>query len=146
MEYLQQVSSADCLVENFAVNNKRKNVHSLQEKSNKLSKMSGLEDEECDSKNLLPTDGSRALSASRILRDLKQPAAPPSEARICAVITPFFMSSKCLNGNLCLFSLLIMFWATQDDWHFQKAILIGLESVLGVDQILQLGYVKSYFL
>ena len=63
---------------------------------------------------------------SRILRDLKQPAAPPSEAKIRAVITPFFMSSKFLNGNLYLFSLLIMFWATQDDWHFPKAILIGL--------------------
>ena len=103
MEYLQQVSSADCLVENFAVNNKRKNVHSLQEKRNKLSKMSGLEDEECNSTKLLPTDGSRALSASRIPRDLKQPAAPPSKARICDVFTPFFKSSKHLDGNFCLF-------------------------------------------
>ena len=87
----------------FPVNNQRKNERSLQEKSNKLSKMYGLEDEECDSTNLLPTDGSRALSASRILRDLKQPAAPPSEARICAVITLFFKSSKHLDGNFCLF-------------------------------------------
>jgi hypothetical protein len=38
-----------------------------------------------------------------------------------------------------------MFWATQDDWHFPKAILIGLWSILGVEQILQLSYVKSYF-
>ena len=68
--------------------------------------MSELDDEECNRTNLSRTDGCWALSVSRILRDLKQPAAPPSEARICAVITPFFMSSKCLNGNLCLFSLL----------------------------------------
>ena len=107
--------------------------------------MSELDDEECYRTNLSRTDGCWALSVSRILRDLKQPAAPPSEARICAVITPFFMSSKCLNGNLCLFSLLIMFWATQDDWHFPKAILIGLGSLLAVEQILQLGYVKSWF-
>jgi hypothetical protein len=107
--------------------------------------MSELDDKECYRTNLSRTDGCWALSVSRILRDLKQPAAPPSEARICAVITPFFMSSKCLNGNLCLFSLLIMFWATQDDWHFPKAILIGLWSILGVDRILQLGYVKSCF-
>jgi len=67
--------------------------------------MSGLKDEECDSTNLLPTDGSRALSASRIPRDLKQPAAPPSESRNCAVITPFFKSLKHLNGNfVCFFS------------------------------------------
>ena len=55
------------------------------------------------------------------------------------------MSSKFLNGNLYLFSLLIMFWATQDEWHFTKAILIGLGCVLRVDRILQLSYVKSYF-
>ena len=75
--------------------------------------MSELDDEECNRTTLSRTDGCWALSVSRILRDLKQQAAPPSEARICAVFTPFFMSSKCLNGNLYLFSLLIIFGDTR---------------------------------
>ena len=45
----------------------------------------------------------KPLSVSRILRDLKQPAAPPSEARVSAITFPFFKSPRRLNDNLCLF-------------------------------------------
>ena len=67
-----------------------------------------LYDEKCDSTNLLPTDGCWTLSASRILCDLKQPAASPSEARICTLITPFFKFSKHLNGCFVYLSLLMI--------------------------------------
>ena len=76
--------------------------------------MPELDDGECNSTNLLRTDGCWALSASRILRDLKQQAAPPSEARNCAVITPFFKSLKHLDGNfVCYFSAYNIMYETK---------------------------------
>ena len=85
------------------MDNKRKNGHFLPVKSNKFSKTLEFDDEKYNSTDLLPTDGSRALSASRILRDLKQPVAPPFEAGACAIMTPFFKLPRQLNDNLCLF-------------------------------------------
>ena len=101
--WLLQYTSKDLHFGQSPVDNKRKNGHFPPEKSSKFSKTLELNDEEYDGANLSPMDGSRALSASRILRDLKQPAAPPSEANISAVITPFFKSPRRLNDNLCLF-------------------------------------------
>ena len=72
------------------MDNKRKDGHFSPEKNSKFLKTLELDDEEYDSTNRSPIDGSRALSASRILRDLKQLAALPSEAKIGTIITPFF--------------------------------------------------------
>jgi hypothetical protein len=69
----------------------------------KLPKILELDDGECNGDDFLPNDGSRALSASRIQRDLKQPVAPPSEARVSTVALPFFKSPRHLSDNLCLF-------------------------------------------
>jgi hypothetical protein len=100
---LLQYISKDLHFGQSPVDNKRKSGHSPPEKSSKFSKTLGLDDEECDGTDLSLMDGSRALSASRILRDLKQPAAPPSEANISTVVAPFFKSPRRLNDNLCLF-------------------------------------------
>jgi hypothetical protein len=98
-----KIPATDVLVGDSPAQNKRKFDCLSPEKHIKLTKILELDDGECNSDDFLPNDGSRALSASRILRDLKQPVAPPSEARVSAVILPFFKSPRRLSDNLCLF-------------------------------------------
>ena len=91
------------LVGNTLVCGKRENEHSGQEKSMKLPKTLESDDGECDGVNFCPKMVDRALSASRILRGLNQPVAPPSEAKVSAITFPSFKSPRRLDDNLCLF-------------------------------------------
>ena len=56
----------------------------------KLPKTLGSADGECDGMNSCPRVVDKVLSVSRILRDLKQPGAPPSEVEARTVTLPFF--------------------------------------------------------
>ena len=91
------------LVGNTPVCRKRENEHSGQEKSMKWPKTLEFDDGQCDGMNSFPKMVDRALSASNIQRDLKQPVAPPSEAKANTVALPFFKSPRRLSDNLCLF-------------------------------------------
>ena len=71
----------------------------------KLPKTLESDDGECDGMNSCPKMVDRALSASNIQRDLKQPVAPPSEAKANTITLPFFKSPRRLSDNLCLFFL-----------------------------------------
>jgi hypothetical protein len=91
------------LVGNTPVRRKRENEHSGQEKCTKLPKTLESDDGECDGVSFCPRVVDRALSASRILRGLNQPVAPPSEVEAYTVTLPFFKSPRRLSDNLCLF-------------------------------------------
>jgi hypothetical protein len=91
------------LVGNTPVCRKRENEHSGQEKCTKLPKTLESDDGECDGVSFCPRVVDRALSASRILRGLNQPVAPPSEVEAYTVTLPFFKSPRRLSDNLCLF-------------------------------------------
>ena len=91
------------LVGNTPVCRKRENEHSGQEKGMKWPKTLESDDGECDGVSFCPRVVDRALSASRILRGLNQPVAPPSEAKVSAITFPSFKSPRRLDDNLCLF-------------------------------------------
>ena len=69
----------------------------------KLPKTLESDNGECDGMNSYPRVVDRVLSVSRILRDQKQPGAPPSEVEARTVTLPFFKSPRRLSDNLCLF-------------------------------------------